>query len=205
MKKSTITTLLIFIFLCFISCEQQENFAQQERMNQTVQEFISKNPDLNRFADRNELIKYDYGSQNYIYSKLDDNQKKLLWQSKINFVLDNVTLNTRQKLVLNQIQEELSANGLKNTEKLTSIALTAGFSDYQNKLYFQSLSSFDPKTSTMLPYNKLLLDSGSGTCYTKWCTPCDIQFNPCVGGCTQTTSGCGWWNSEPCTNRCLKD
>lgn len=95
-------------------------------MNQTVQEFISKNPDLNRFADRNELIKYDYGSQNYIYSKLDDNEKKLLWQSKINFVLDNVTLNTRLKLVLNQIQEELSANGLKNTEKLTSIALTAG-------------------------------------------------------------------------------
>ncbi|WP_184808112.1 bacteriocin fulvocin C-related protein [Epilithonimonas hominis] len=211
MKKIITFILMTIGIISFHSCREQEIISQQKHLEETIEESYAKNPDLTKYSDRNEFVKYDNYSRYFVYNKMNDEQKKKLWINKMEFILQNVDLNKKQKFVVEQIIKELTINGLSDLQKLTTVAQKGGFSDYEEKLYFQNLSNFDKTTKQLTPYfiSHKMPDptpgggTGSGDCYTSWCTMCTMD-NPCkAGGCVSTTTGCGWWNGEPCDAYCI--
>lgn len=206
MKKIITFIYLTIVFSFTQSCREQDVMNKQTYLAESIEESFAKNSDLTKYSDRNEFIKYDNYSRYFIYDKMSDEQKGKLWINKMDFVLNNVDLNKKQKFAIEQILKELNTNGLKDLQKLTSFAVGVGFSEYEEKLYFQNLSNFDKTTKQLTSYfisHKMPDPTPGGGCYTSWCTMCTLD-NPCkVGGCTTTTTGCGWWNGEPCDAYCI--
>ncbi|WKD86037.1 hypothetical protein KCTC32516_01388 [Polaribacter huanghezhanensis] len=169
-----------------------------------------------------EVINLKKSSQKLAYSLLTENEKHILWNQKLNFILKNekAALNNDQtafvKELINELnpsffKKDLKENNIENYYKLLKQEEKAKtlFSDESLRNYFSNINLTNANDITAKNIiikditNKAIVDEGEYYCdcsresdWCPWGSNCFVWF------CKKPTIGCGWLLSYTCNGIC---
>ena len=187
MKK----TILFFCFsILLISCNNEEIESDYDLINNSKIENVSN-------------MKGE--SQKIAYKMLNSNEKLLIWQKKLDLLL-NLNLNDSQVNYVKELQSTLKIDYFKNESindkeylKYLSNMKKIGFSLFNSQEMATYFSNINLEISK-LPNGKTTPPDIYCGCSTgdDWCVTGDCYSLYCSGA----DAGCGWWLQQTCNGFC---
>ncbi|MFT4062002.1 MAG: bacteriocin fulvocin C-related protein [Edaphocola sp.] len=200
--------LLCCLGLSFLhSCKKDPVFSCDEQLNDYAVSTMSEHQAISRDS----LAKLGIDTQFAIFNSLSSFNKARIFHEKIDLLISIDSIATDDKVHLSSLNDYLTP-AIYNDETLDSFCVNWKSVAFNN-LSWDSLKMFTYVETWLSPVeierytlSVVLPEGGGGSGQACKCNSrfaCNLGLTSCVtGGCTQTTTGCGFLGDNPCGGIC---
>lgn len=211
MKKVFLSVFTFSVVLFTIySCTKEEKYSCDNEIDCWVKE----NKDKYAKISRDELVKLDFEKQAPLWRSLAPSEKLRVFQEKLDKVILEEKLSSKEITFINQIKAELKPSIYdENSNFDESIYIkrcieTLNWSFERVGFVFGNIMTekeLKEAMSLIKNSNQLKLKPQKETlsCHCKYTSWSCLYGDQCEGGCAGTSWGCGWFWAENCSGRCF--
>ncbi len=209
--------ILLLLGILLFSCGQSE---LEFSCDPVINAFVSENREELSRITVNELTSYETELQRAVFNSWDYRKKRNAWIDKLRFVLADENLTnaeiTHIQNLINHIEEDyfLDENIQHHAEARSQFATrwisyatknlgwSGQFIAFMVYRLYTNQSQFDSELSLLESLNTSAVTDSEGNCN------CNVSSDFCgnircsPGGCSASSSGCGWLWSMPCDGNC---
>lgn len=207
MKRLTLLLILMVaagVTFYFTSCKKDPKYSCDEKAHK----YAAMHLDASQSIKRDSLVKLERGLQFAVFRSLSPENKKRIFNEKIDILLSTLDLKESERTHLLALKNYFEPNIYGNNEETPFLQQwelkaknTLGWTDNMIQGMVGTWAT-PQELVTMAGFHNM--ESAVGACTCSYNAGC-AWFGDCKGGCIETWDGCGITGWSKCTGDCPND